>query len=123
MPARKLVDNILRRWIHKSVAYRLSTLQTWYPLLSLPQGFEVIALYSTVAPLTSSQQPPGRRLDFGRQDERELPLAQPESSITHSLHQRLRYPRRRNGYEFFFSSRRRHTRCSRDWSSDVCSSD
>src|SRR5205809_3229149 len=26
-------------------------------------------------------------------------------------------------YEFFFSSRRRHTRCSRDWSSDVCSSD
>src|SRR2546429_4206393 len=27
------------------------------------------------------------------------------------------------GYVFFFSSRRRHTRCSRDWSSDVCSSD
>src|SRR2546429_6213838 len=24
---------------------------------------------------------------------------------------------------FFVSSRRRHTRCSRDWSSDVCSSD
>src|SRR2546422_2787582 len=24
---------------------------------------------------------------------------------------------------FFFSSRRRHTRCSRDWISDVCSSD
>src|SRR2546429_2547788 len=24
---------------------------------------------------------------------------------------------------FFFSSRRRHTRCSCDWSSDVCSSD
>src|SRR5687768_18569752 len=24
---------------------------------------------------------------------------------------------------FFISSRRRHTRCSRDWSSDVCSSD
>src|SRR5690606_40666832 len=23
----------------------------------------------------------------------------------------------------FFSGRRRHTRCSRDWSSDVCSSD
>src|SRR2546422_4376614 len=31
----------------------------------------------------------------------------------------------RNSYlqGFFFSSRRRHTRCSRDWSSDVCSSD
>src|SRR5690554_1369010 len=24
---------------------------------------------------------------------------------------------------FFFSSRRRHTKCGRDWSSDVCSSD
>src|SRR5207245_7024563 len=24
---------------------------------------------------------------------------------------------------FYFSSRRRHTRCYRDWSSDVCSSD
>src|SRR6266852_8924493 len=27
------------------------------------------------------------------------------------------------GMFFFFSSRRRHTRCYRDWSSDVCSSD
>src|SRR6266498_4832370 len=27
------------------------------------------------------------------------------------------------GAVFFFSSRRRHTRCGRDWSSDVCSSD
>src|SRR5438128_12308608 len=26
-------------------------------------------------------------------------------------------------FYFFFSSRRRHTRCYRDWSSDVCSSD
>src|SRR3989337_810383 len=26
-------------------------------------------------------------------------------------------------HDFFFSSRRRHTRCYRDWSSDVCSSD
>src|SRR4030042_4057762 len=26
-------------------------------------------------------------------------------------------------FVFFFPSRRRHTRCSRDWSSDVCSSD
>src|SRR5690606_39734534 len=28
-----------------------------------------------------------------------------------------------SGQAFFFSSRRRHTRFSRDWSSDVCSSD
>src|SRR6266498_5640339 len=30
---------------------------------------------------------------------------------------------RRFFFVFFFSSRRRHTRCGRDWSSDVCSSD
>src|SRR5207302_4452494 len=29
----------------------------------------------------------------------------------------------RDGTPFFFSSRRRHTMFSRDWSSDVCSSD
>src|SRR5262245_23476554 len=29
----------------------------------------------------------------------------------------------RDRYHFFFSSRRRHTRCLSDWSSDVCSSD
>src|SRR5574338_8591 len=28
-----------------------------------------------------------------------------------------------SGLSFFFSSRRRHTRCHGDWSSDVCSSD
>src|SRR5699024_11425176 len=28
-----------------------------------------------------------------------------------------------NVFAFFFSSRRRHTRSKRDWSSDVCSSD
>src|SRR5579884_2737737 len=31
--------------------------------------------------------------------------------------------KRRNVLFFFFSSRRRHTRWPRDWSSDVCSSD
>src|SRR3712207_8311563 len=31
--------------------------------------------------------------------------------------------RRYNVIDFFFSSRRRHTRYWRDWSSDVCSSD
>src|SRR2546422_826156 len=33
------------------------------------------------------------------------------------------FTRRSRRFLFFFSSRRRHTRCSRDWSSDVCSSD
>src|SRR5690606_41034535 len=36
----------------------------------------------------------------------------------HVLYQQLYY-----WCIFFFSSRRRHTRFSRDWSSDVCSSD
>src|SRR5690606_12411309 len=35
----------------------------------------------------------------------------------------LRTPVRNVQIVFFFSSRRRHTRFSRDWSSDVCSSD
>src|SRR3989442_1574309 len=33
------------------------------------------------------------------------------------------YDRGLSASGFFFSSRRRHTRCGRDWSSDVCSSD
>src|SRR2546429_4050761 len=40
--------------------------------------------------------------------------------ITKLLYSRVMSTRR---LVFFFSSRRRHTRCSRDWSSDVCSSD
>src|SRR5205809_659879 len=32
-------------------------------------------------------------------------------------------PRTPGNNVYFFSSRRRHTSCSRDWSSDVCSSD
>src|SRR3984885_16021979 len=32
-------------------------------------------------------------------------------------------PRQTFVLPLFFSSRRRHTRCGRDWSSDVCSSD
>src|SRR5690606_40986608 len=33
------------------------------------------------------------------------------------------HPATHHHIPFFFSSRRRHTRFSRDWSSDVCSSD
>src|SRR5439155_3617475 len=35
----------------------------------------------------------------------------------------LQFPYLRISFFFFFSSRRRHTRWPRDWSSDVCSSD
>src|SRR5690606_40886330 len=37
--------------------------------------------------------------------------------------ERVLMAQRRAVLAFFFSSRRRHTRFSRDWSSDVCSSD
>src|SRR5262245_53717555 len=37
--------------------------------------------------------------------------------------QAIYYPRFTLVVVFFFSSRRRHTRCLSDWSSDVCSSD
>src|SRR2546422_3784488 len=40
------------------------------------------------------------------------------ASLSSSTVSTVRLPRG----AFFFSSRRRHTRCSRDWSSDVCSS-
>src|SRR5690606_39305973 len=36
---------------------------------------------------------------------------------------RILIPHTSSSIFFFFSSRRRHTRFSRDWSSDVCSSD
>src|SRR5687768_17982608 len=44
-----------------------------------------------------------------------------ENSIGGLLNERKQAEQARNA--FFFSSRRRHTRCSRDWSSHVCSSD
>src|SRR5699024_12100733 len=48
----------------------------------------------------------------------------PRYSTTSSSHS---FTKRSNcviiGFTFFFSSRRRHTRSKRDWSSDVCSSD
>src|SRR5690606_40711814 len=45
-------------------------------------------------------------------------------TISSSRLANLRRPKNEFSYSFFFfSSRRRHTRFSRDWSSDVCSSD
>src|SRR6266436_260074 len=42
-----------------------------------------------------------------------------QETVGHALLQRVG----KCAWLFFFSSRRRHTICSRDWSSDVCSSD
>src|SRR3989442_642333 len=56
-----------------------------------------------------------------------------QTEATHALcssipdHRRVHYVQKGVGhygvFNVFFSSRRRHTRCGRDWSSDVCSSD
>src|SRR5690606_40720934 len=54
----------------------------------------------------------------------ERPAASPPTARKWALvAPRPRSPGRRLRSAFFFSSRRRHTRFSRDWSSDVCSSD
>src|SRR5690554_1313681 len=45
------------------------------------------------------------------------------SSSPFSSHSSHACPWRSLLIKFFFPSRRRHTRCGRDWSSDVCSSD
>src|SRR5215469_12238633 len=52
----------------------------------------------------------GIRLRLSPRERRRLPLARPERDL------QLRF-------QFFFSSRRRHTISLRDWSSDVCASD
>src|SRR5690554_6993945 len=60
-----------------------------------------------------------------RSNKRATTLWQTSNRATKSS-ARLRAPRRFHRWSsrcFFFSSRRRHTRCGRDWSSDVCSSD
>ena len=44
-------------------------------------------------------------------------------TIAATLYKRVPYDWKRDFAPVFFSSRRRHTRCGRDWSSDVCSSD
>src|SRR5258705_53159 len=54
----------------------------------------------------------------------------PTGSVDPNFVRRVRNRRQLNSLQntwpygyFFFSSRRRHTRCLSDWSSDVCSSD
>src|SRR5690554_5309540 len=73
-------------------------------------GYEVVGLWG----------PPTDELQHGPLCKRSLAAltdvaAQALPEVFTRIDERLRY--------FFFSSRRRHTRCGRDWSSDVCSSD
>src|SRR2546429_698210 len=73
----------------------------------------------------AAQTDGGQGMALVRRGLRSAPVRHVGSSAVSAL--RLRVERRSPGVDsvrfFFFSSRRRHTRCSRDWSSDVCSSD
>src|SRR2546429_1415917 len=62
-----------------------------------------------------------RLLEWMRQYDPEVPVIM--VTAIHDISTALEAIRRGAYDYFFFSSRRRHTRCSRDWSSDVCSSD
>ena len=99
MPARRLADNILRQWINSSGALGFSIPQKWCPPPRLLQGFATRTVHSNIAPFTAQQKHQDRRLDFEQEGDGEPPLAQREPSMTHSLHQRLKYPKRRRGYE------------------------
>src|SRR5256885_8821218 len=46
-----------------------------------------------------------------------------QESIFKNLHKKVELVDQIVVFDFFFSSRRRHTRLQGDWSSDVCSSD
>src|SRR6267154_5573922 len=60
------------------------------------------------------EKPRGRRFASGERSTRPPP---------NSIHQNTYAHRPAKAGSFFFSSRRRHTRWTGDWSSDVCSSD
>src|SRR5699024_4307107 len=65
---------------------------------------------------------PVRLLDLSQHPRPHTPPAPPDHRTLPDVH----HPSvllRRLGLHFFFSSRRRHTRSKRDWTSDVCSSD
>src|SRR5687768_15039510 len=59
------------------------------------------------------------QLDYSALADAAWKLDKLEIALTGSLDDEVTKLRK----SFFFSSRRRHTSCSRDWSSDVCSSD
>jgi len=98
MPASRPTHSILRQWVNASVA-------NWFPTPTkrrpLPRWshLQTRAFQSDTALSTTQQQDPECRRHFDQEDDKEPPLARREPSTTDSLHQRLRYPRRSQGYE------------------------
>src|SRR2546429_1950186 len=81
-----------------------------YRVLGLPDGLMVTRRWFYLIPASGETVKLVHRIEAGHLD-----------SLTGTKHL---YSGWQELFElFFFSSRRRHTRCSRDWSSDVCSSD
>jgi hypothetical protein len=98
MPASKLTHSILRQWVNTTVANRSSTPAKQRPLLRWSH-IRKRASHSDAALSTTQQQDQGRRRHFHQEDDKELQLARREPSTTDSLHQRLKFPRRSQGYE------------------------
>ena len=102
MPTRRLIPSILRQWINSALAYPSSTPQKWDHPLRLSQGFDTRAFHSLAASLATQNANAERRLELNQDDDGEPPLAQREPSLSHSLQQRLRdpkRPKRRKDYE------------------------
>lgn len=98
MPASRLTHSILRQWVNAPVANRFPTPTKQQPLLRWSH-IQTRASHSDAAVSTNQQQDRGHRRHFDQEDDKEPQLARREPSTTDSLHQRLRYPRRSQGYE------------------------
>src|SRR2546429_1036253 len=114
-------------------------LTTLSPVHKTPSGLTITTfnLYVMSIPKQeTSSKPSASQLTssavYGRnrnESHRENRFLRTRSSLRHSWFIPVRHcifqlsGLKRELSDFFFSSRRRHTRCSRDWSSDVCSSD
>jgi hypothetical protein len=98
MPASRLTHSILRQWVNTAVANRFPTPTKQRPSLRWLH-IRTRASHSDAALSTTQLQDQGRRRRFDQEDDKEPQLARRESSTTDSLHQRLRYPRRSQGYE------------------------
>src|SRR6266581_6308321 len=84
----------------------------WTPPRERARGWAMTGrLQSYLRPVDGRSRPNLRRF-FGRDMLRAHNLPRPESNHVQRRH-----------HPFFFSSRRRHTSWTGDWSSDVCSSD
>jgi hypothetical protein len=107
MPARRLVHSILRQWVNTPVANRVPTPTKQRPLLRWSH-IQSRASNSDATLSTTQQQDRAHRRHFDQENDREPPLVQRQPSTTDSLHQRLRYPRRSQGYEGNNATPKRH---------------